>query len=84
MSSIIPVNKDMKLYSQPKLKVEFFSEEDLFKMFDWEYNFISLFTGIIEFIITCQYLIVYKYYYHFHHNIKILREKGYINTLEFT
>jgi len=25
----------MKLYSQPKLKVEFFSEEDLFKMFDW-------------------------------------------------
>jgi len=35
MSSIIPVNKDMKLYSQPKLKVEFFSEEDLFKMFDW-------------------------------------------------
>jgi len=35
MNSIIPVNKDMKLYSQPKLKVEFFSEEDLFKMFDW-------------------------------------------------
>jgi len=35
MSSIIPVNKDMKLYSQPKLKVEFFSEENLFKMFDW-------------------------------------------------
>ena len=35
MNSIIPVNKDLKLYSQPKLKVEFFSEEDLFKMFDW-------------------------------------------------
>ncbi|MFP3257480.1 MAG: site-specific integrase [Candidatus Nanopusillus acidilobi] len=35
MNSIIPVNKDMKLYSQPKLKVDFFSEEDLFKMFDW-------------------------------------------------
>jgi integrase/recombinase XerD len=35
MNSIIPINKDMKLYSQPKLKVEFFSEEDLFKMFDW-------------------------------------------------
>jgi len=35
MNSIIPVNKDMRLYSQPKLKVEFFSEEDLFKMFDW-------------------------------------------------
>jgi len=35
MNSIIHVNKDMKLYSQPKLKVEFFSEEDIFKMFDW-------------------------------------------------
>jgi len=35
MNSIIHVNKDMKIYSQPKLKVEFFSEEDLFKMFDW-------------------------------------------------
>jgi len=38
MSSIIPVNKNMKLYSQHKLKVEFFSKEDPFKMFDWVMN----------------------------------------------